>query len=264
MALFDYPNYGNGYGQPAVINYPPVYSGGNNGGLFGGNGGDWLGVLFLIALLGGGWGNGFGGNNGYNGYNLSEQMQDGFNHNATISTLAGLQNSVTTGFSNAEVAGCNRAMDNMKATYDAQIANMQNNFNNMRDIDSRLDNLSYALDKCCCENKQAIADVKYTISQDGMLTRQTINDATRALQDKLCQLELDGYKQQLGQAQRDNIELQNRINLATLEASQLKQTKDIEDYIRPPINPTFTVANPYASYSNCNCGQCGNVIGGCA
>ena len=41
-----------------VMPVQPLYGGGygNNGGLFGGTGDSWLGILFLIALLNGGWG----------------------------------------------------------------------------------------------------------------------------------------------------------------------------------------------------------------
>lgn len=53
MALTD--ENGNGMIMPVA----PLYgNGGNNGGMFGGD--SWLGILFLIALLNGGWG-GFGG-----------------------------------------------------------------------------------------------------------------------------------------------------------------------------------------------------------
>lgn len=260
-------NFGYGYEQPTIVNtYPPTgYYGGGGGGLFGGNGnGDWLGVLFLIALLGGGWGNGFGGNGGGNYRGLSEQMQQGFDHAATSSALSGLQNSVTTGFSSAEVANCGRAIDSIKASYDSQIANMGQNFNNIRDLDSRLDGISTALGNCCCENRQAIADVKYAIANDGAATRQAIGAASQQLMDKICQLELDGYKQQLEQARRDNQILRDQVARGELYASQLAQTKEIENFVRPPINPSYQVPNPYAPYSNCNCGACGNVIGACA
>lgn len=262
-------NYGyNGYETPTFVNnYPPMnygyggYGGCNGGGLFG-NGDSWLGILFLIALLGGGWNNGFGGGNA--GRNLGEQMQQGFDQAATSAALAGLQNSVTTGFSNAEVANCGRAIDSIKANYDAQIANMQNNFNNVRDIDNRLDGLSNSLDKCCCENRQAIADVKYTIAQEAAATRLATAQGNQAILDKLCQLELDNVKQQLEDARRANVDLQNRLNMAAFDASQIRQTAEIENYVRPPINPSYTVPNPYACYNNSNCGACGNVIGGCA
>lgn len=264
MALFNYDGYGYGYGQPTVINNPPMYYGGNGGGNgFFGNGSDgWLGVLFLIALLNGGWG-GFGGNGGNAGW-TTNMVQDGFNQAAVTSQLSGLQTSVTTGFSNQEVANCNRALDQMAASYNTQIANMQQNFANIQAIDGRLDAIAAAQANCCCENRAAIQDVKYAIANDGALTRNAIQNANQNLLDKLCQLELDGYKQQLEQARRDNVDLQNRLNMAAMQASQLQQTQDIENFVRPPINPAYTVPNPYACYSNSNCGCNGNVIGACA
>lgn len=256
-------NFGyNGYEQPMVVNtYPPMGYGnfGGNGGFFGGNGGDWLGVLFLIALLGGGWGNGFGGNGGSNYNNLQEQMQEGFNHAATSSALAGLQTSVTTGFSNAEVANCNRAMDNMKATYDAQIANMQQNFSNIRDIDSRLDALASQFSTCCCKNEAAIADVKYTIANEAAATRLANAQGVQQIRDDLCRLEMDNYKAQLEQERRANLSLQNALNMATMRESQIAQTADLKAFIRPPINPSYPVQNPYACNTN-PCTQCGNLI----
>ena len=51
--------------------------------------------------------------------------------------------------------------------------------------------------------------------------------------DKLCALELDGVKTQLAQAQRENLGLQNAVNMATMQASQVQQTADI-------INGTYT------------------------
>jgi hypothetical protein len=45
--------------------------------------------------------------------------------------------------------------------------------------------------------------------------------------DKLCALELDGVKGQLAQAQRENVALQNAVNMATMQASQTAQTAQI-------------------------------------
>ena len=47
------------------------------------------------------------------------------------------------------------------------------------------------------------------------------------LMDKLCALELDGVKNQLAQAQRENVGLQNQLNMATMAASQTAQTAQI-------------------------------------
>lgn len=253
MALFNYgygPD-GYGYSQPTVINNPPAYGypmmyGGNNGGLFGGNGDSWLGVLLLIALLGGGLGN-WGNNGGGAGVGF---VQDGFNQAALTNQLSAIQTGQTAGFSNSEVAACNRAMTAMQQNFASQTA-----------LDARLDNIAMNQATCCCDNKAAIQDVKYTIATDGALTRNTIDQAGQRLFDKLCQLELDGVKNQLEQSRRDNIDLQNRINLANLEASQLRQTQEIKDFVRPPINPSFNVPNPYSCYNNSNLGVAGNVIG---
>jgi hypothetical protein len=61
-------------------------------------------------------------------------------------------------------------------------------------------------------------------------TRDIIDSQTRSTQailDKLCALELDGVKSQLAQAQRENVGLQNQLNMATMQASQTAQTAQI-------------------------------------
>ena len=73
---------------------------------------------------------------------------------------------------------------------------------------------------------EACAD-RYAIS-DGIrdvIANQTAN--TQAVLDKLCALELDGVKNQLAAAQRENLGLQNQVNMATMQASQTAQTAQI-------------------------------------
>ena len=82
------------------------------------------------------------------------------------------------------------------------------------------------------------ADIKYTIATENCAdryaatenTRDIIDSQTRGTQailDKLCALELDGVKGQLAQAQRENVALQNAVNMATMQASQTAQTAAI-------------------------------------
>jgi len=57
-------------------------------------------------------------------------------------------------------------------------------------------------------------------------TRDIIDSQTRGTQailDKLCQLELDGVKGQLAQAERENTALQNQVNMASFRESQANQ-----------------------------------------
>lgn len=76
---------------------------GNNGFGFGnGDGGAfWLLVLFLFAFNGG-WGNGFGGNNGGAPYIVND-VQRGFDQSAVMSGISGIQSSLAS----AEVSRCN-------------------------------------------------------------------------------------------------------------------------------------------------------------
>lgn len=254
----------SGYGG-----YPMMYGG--NGGLFGGGwgGNDIIGILFIIALCGGGWG-GFGGGWGNEmmfpwlmsgNQMLGNQVQSGFDQAATAAALNGIQTGMTTGFSNAEVAACNRAMNDMQTAYQNQIASMQQNFAAQQALDSRLDSIAAAQAQCCCDQKAAVTDLKYTIASEAAATRSANQAGFQMLMDKACQLEKDGILNQLEAARRNEVALQNKINLAELRASQLEQTKQIEDYIRPPINPMFAVPNPYATYGN-NCGGCSNTCAG--
>ena len=82
------------------------------------------------------------------------------------------------------------------------------------------------------------ADIKYTIATENCAdryeaaqnTREIIDSqarGTQAILDKLCALELDGVKGQLAQAQRENLSLQNAVNMATMQASQVAQTAQI-------------------------------------
>ena len=82
------------------------------------------------------------------------------------------------------------------------------------------------------------ADLKYTIATENCAdryeaaqnTRDIIDSQTRGTQailDKLCALELDGVKAQLAQAQRDNVALQNAVNMSAMRESQTAQTAQI-------------------------------------
>jgi hypothetical protein len=87
-----------------------------------------------------------------------------------------------------------------------------------------------------------LADTKYTIATEECATRSAAamnardiidsqNRGTQAILDKLCALELDGVKSQLAQAQRENVGLQNQVNMATFRESQAAQNAFIAQEI---------------------------------
>lgn len=274
----------------------PYAQGTGFGNAFGGDG--WW-ILLLFLLLGnGGWGNGFGGFGGgaagdlYPWMNQSNQINGGFrdqliNDNITEirSGVTGLQSQLCGCCSDVQMALANGFAGVEAGANARQIANMQQAFGAQTAVTQGLNDIGMGLQNCCCENRAGIADLKYTVATENCAdrtqsmqnTRDIIDSQTRGTQailDKLCQLELDNYKGQLAQAQRDNVGLQNQLNMANLAASQVAQTADlranqattanqlISELRSCPIpsmpvygqTPIFTCNNGCGCNSGCNCG----------
>ena len=66
----------------------------------------------------------------------------------------------------------------------------------------------------------ATNDLKATLATEACATRQNSTANTQAILDKLCQLELDGYK-------RENDSLRSQLLVANNQASQIEQTSRI-------------------------------------
>lgn len=274
MALTD----DNGTGMVMPVAPMGNYGGGFGNGFGNCFGGDGWWILLLFILLGnGGWG-GFGGFAGnslaadgamlYPWMNQAELTNGGFrdqmmNSNITsirdgigdISTqlcngfggvqtslcngFAGVNATVNSGFANAETSANARQMANMNQMFGAQTAMMQG-FNS----------LGSQFADCCCENRLGLADLKYTVATENcadrtqslMNTRDIIDSQTRGTQailDKLCALELDGVKSQLAQAQRENIGLQNQLNMATMQASQNAQNALFQQGLNDEVDALY-------------------------
>lgn len=258
-----------------VMPVSPMYG---NGGGFGDGMNSWWIILFFFALMGG-WGNGFGGFGGNEGvlpYMWNTQTQNdvnrGFDTAGLSGQLSGIQSAITSGFSNAEVSSCGRAMDAMQTAYTNQIASMNQRFADTTALTSQLDNLAMGLQNCCATNRESIADLKYTVATENCQDRQALNEGvrdiiasntaqTQAILDKLCALEIDGYK-------RENDNLRTQLNMATLNASQNAQTAQILQgqtaevdalYTRlsncpVPSVPVYGKQNIF-SCGNCSCGS---------
>ena len=248
---------------------PADFAAMTNGNGWGDNNGWWLILLFLFAFNG--WGNGFGG---YGNGGAGADLQRGFDQSATMGALGTLQNTVNTGFSSAEVAGCNRAMDAMQTAYTNQIADLQRSFDAQSAITSHLTGIEGALQNCCCENRASIADLKYTVATEACADRAAVSNgvrdiianqtaSTQAILDKLCQQEIDALKER-------NQDLRTQLNMANLASSQTAQTARIladnamqtqalEQYLNPAPIPAYMVQNPNccsAQSYGCGCG-CG-------
>ena len=246
-----------------VMPVAPMY--GNGGGFGCGFGGDWGWIILLLLIAGNGFGfGGFGGGNLaadgamlYPWMNQAEVTNGGFRDqmmNGNINSIRdGISDistqlcngfaGVSNGFSQAEIAANGRQMANMNQAFAAQTA-MTQGFNG---VQSQLAN-------CCCENRLGIADLKYTVATENCAdrtqsmqnTRDIIDAQTRGTQailDKLCALELDGVKGQLAQAQRENVGLQNQLNMANLAASQSAQNTLIQQGFANEVDALYNRLN---------------------
>lgn len=236
---------------------------GNNGGF--GNWGDgsfWIIVLFLFALMGNWGGNGFGnGNGGAMPYVINNDVQRGFDQSAIMNGITGLSGTMTNGFANAEISRCNGQTNVLQTLASNQAATMQG-FN---DINASFQN-------CCCNQQLATADVKYLIANEAAATRANTDAKVQAVMDKLCQLEMDGIKQnyenRISGMQNEIDALRATLNNANGQASQNAQTAAIianneaqtvalERYLAPTPQPAYVVPSPYC----CNQGNFGYGCG---
>ena len=248
-------------GVVATMPMAPANSG--FGGGFGWGNDIWLIIIILFALGGfGGWGNGNSGGGVGSMYPWMNQLsatQAGFDTAAISSQLSGIQTSLTNGFASAEVAGCNRAMDALTASYTNQIASMNQSFANQQALSAQLNAVNSSLQNCCCENRAGLADLKYSVATEGCADRNALsmalrdvleanNASTQKIIDKLNQQEID--------AKNDRIqELQTQLNMAALASSQTAQTAQliadntaqtqyIVNRVAPYPIPAYIVANP--------------------
>ena len=215
-----------------VMPVAPMNNYGSNGGSFFGNEGWWLIFLFLI-WGNNGWGNGQNANFNtlYPWMNNADQISDGFRDQMINSTLGNIQTGI----------------NDLSANTNNAFYNMMSQFSN-----------------CCCENRLATADLKYTIATENCAdryeaannTRDIIDNANRnnqAIIDKLCQLELDAKDNTISElrSQIDALNTNSAVNnaVARVLADNAAQTQ----ILNPTPIPAFTVPAPYTCGCNNGC-----------
>lgn len=236
----------SGNGGLSAADIAAVMGNGNGNYGFGGDGAWWLVIIMLFALTGGNWGNnGNGGNNG--GYVVSD-VQRGFDQSAVMSSINGLSTAVSNGFANAEVSRCNTQAN----------------------LTAMLNNIAMQQQNCCCENRAAVADLKYTVATENCADRAAVSDGIRdvianqtantqalinttnqgiqTVMDKICQLELDAKNDKIADLQQQltmaSLRESQSIQTAQILADNAAQTAALENYLNPPAIPAYTVPNP--------------------
>ena len=230
---------------------------------FGDGGFYWIFILFLFAMMGG-WGN-WGGNNNNGGCNIpygyvQNGVQDGFNQQAVMSGISGLQTTVANGFANAEVNECNRAMQIQNNFAQLGLAGVQG-FNN---VVSGISDLKYTVATENCADRQAVSDgLRDIIANNTANTNaisMAINNGIQSIKDDLCADRIAAKDAQI-QA------LTNQLNMATLAASQTAQTAQLQQYGNQLAQNMIQTCcpKPVPAYLTCNpnggCGCNGGYLG---
>ena len=230
-------------GMPTMTMPVAPANGSGNGFGFGGDGAWFLIILFLFAFCGWG-GNGWGnsGNSGgvVDGYvltsdfanverkidSVNQGLCDGFYQQAQL--VNGTNMAMANGFAQAELSHSNQ-----------QAALMQ-----------QLNAMQMQAANCCCENRAAIAQVRYDMATQACDTRNTVQNATRDIvenQNANSRAILDFLT---NSKMRDLESANQELRLA---ASQAAQNNYLISQLRPTPIPAYASCNPWAgSYTGCS------------
>lgn len=237
----------------------PVAPANNYGGGMGmwGDNWIWIIVLFLFGLGRNGFGNGNGGGV-MDGYVLTsdfasvERKLDSIANGICDSTFA-LNNAITGGFA-ATTQAINAGFGNAELSRSNQQAALMQQLNAMQ----------MQAANCCCENRAAIAQVRYDMATQGCDTRNQLQTNTRDIIDAMnCGFRSIDQRltaQELAAKDAKIAEQNQRLFAADLAASQSAQTLDMRNYVsaqfayyNPRPVPSFSVPAPY-QYTGCGCG----------
>lgn len=231
-------------GVQATMPVAPVNS--SNGGFGWGGEGSWfIIILFLFAFLG--WGNGGWGNNGNSG-----GVVDGYVLTSDFANVERKIDSVNQGlcdgfYQQAQlVNGTNMAMANGFAQAELSRANQQ------AALMQQLNAMQMQAANCCCENRAAIAQVRYDMATQACDTRNTVQNATRDIIDANNQ-NSRAILDFLTQSKLSDLQAENQgLKLA---ASQAAQNSYLVSQLRPSPIPAYTVQNPYCcnQFACCGC-----------
>ena len=213
----------------------------NNDGMFGGDNGWWI-LIILFAIFG--WGNGGygagGGAGAYDNYVLA-------------SDFATLQRQIdsSTGSIESKLDSVNNGICSLGYDQLGQMNGINTN------ILQSTNTLQAQLADCCCQNREAIAQVRYDMATQGCAINTNIATAARDITDNQnanTRAILEALQAQTIAAKDEKIaDLTAKVQALNLTASQAAQNAYLINELKPCPQPAYVVPNPY-----CNCGNYNN------
>lgn len=234
--------------SPSVADIAAVMRGNNNNSGWGNSwGGDGWWVLIIILALFGGFGNGWGGSGAQQG--TQAEVQRGFDTQTIVSKLDGISNGICSlGYDQlAQINGINNNITTMG--YGMQNSMQQMAMANMQSTND----LSRQLGDCCCENRQAIAQVRYDMASNTCAITNAINQMTqtivqndnanyRALHDEMVAARIAAKDEQIAN-------LTARLNACDRDNALQGTASYIISRVAPTAVPAYPVANPNAPFT---------------
>ena len=267
---------------------PMGYNNTNDG--FGGDGW-WIILLFILLGNGGMWGgfgNGWGMMNGmwgmeglYPWLNNSQNINDGFRDQQLSTQIGGIQNAITTGFGDVQTALCggfagvnatvNGAQNAIsQQLYTNQLADLERSFAAQTATSQGMNSIQSQLAQCCCDNRAATADLKYTIATENCADRAAISDGirdlltatqtqTQTILNQLCADKIEAKNDTIAQLRSELLYARGQasqdVQTAAIQAGQRALANEVEQYVAPKAMPAYIVQNPNCCTNfGCSCG----------
>lgn len=215
----------NSSNLPSLSDIAAVTGNRNDNGFGDGNG--WWVLIILFAIFGG-WGNNGWGNGGGDSRPATQgDVQRGFDTQTVVSKLDSISNGLCDGFyamNSGMLNGFNTLQNSIQqGNFGLQNAIQQNTVANMQNTNA----IATQLANCCCENREAIAQVRYDMATDTCAITTAINQATqnvmqncnanyRALHDEITAIQMAAKDEKIA----EQASLINALNLSASQSNQ--------------------------------------------
>ena len=168
---------------------------------------------------------------------------------------------------------CNGFNGVAQQLYTTQIADMERSFAAQTANTAGLNALQAQMAQCCCDNRAATADLKYTVATEACADRAAVSDAlrdvlaantasTQKILDQLCQDKIDAKNDTIAQLRQELLYARGQasqdVQTATLRQGQIAEVDALYDRLSNcpvPTTPVYGRTPIFTCNNGCGCGN---------